>query len=422
VTAEARLRRLRIVLTLVFAGALAVGLIILALVAIETDSRSRNQAREATMSERIEASSRLIYYSADGQLRLDGLRDDDVTTGSPEVRVYKETGAGFEEIFRGRGPHLPLSEASIDEVAANAVRSQSSSSLTTTDRDGEGVELLATPFYSDLTDRPAGAVLSATATGPASDDHRDLVAAMLIGCAGLLVLATGAGWLLAGRSLRPASRGLAQQEALLADAAHELRNPIASIQSILEAAEIDPTTSERAVRTALDSTRQVSDTVETLLVRARVEAGAEDIRRVPLRLDQVVVDVVGEHDPGGEITVTSPDTVIEGDPVLVRIALRNLVENALRHGRLPGADPEIEVEVEPGLVRISDRGPGPPAGHLDGFHRFRDASPGGSGLGLSIGAWIAEAHGGSLTLKGRAGGGTVALLRLGPITTPKQAR
>jgi len=413
VSAEARLRRLRIILTLVFAGALAVGLIILALVAIETDSRSRSQAREATMSERIEASSRLIYYSADGELRLDGLRDDDATTGSPEVRVYRATAAGFEEIFRGRGPHLPLTDSSIDEVAGRAVRSQSSASLTTTDVRGEGVELLATPFYSDLTDRPAGAVVSATATGPASEEHRDLVAAMLIGCAGLLVLATGAGWILAGRSLRPASRGLAQQEALLADAAHELRNPIASIQSVLEAAEIDPATSERAIRTALASTRQVSSTVETLLVRARVEAGAESIRRVPLRLDQIAADVVSEQAPEGEIVLRAPETVIEGDPVLVRIALRNLVENALRHGHRPGREPEIEVVVEPGLVRVADRGPGPPAGRQDGFHRFRDASPGGSGLGLSIAAWIAEAHDGSLTLEGRPGGGTEALLRLG---------
>lgn len=412
-TAEARLRRLRIILTLVFAGALAIGLIILALVAIETDSRSREQAREATMSERIEASSRLIYYSADGQLRLDGLRDDDATTGSPEVRVYRESGSGFEEIFRGRGPHLPITESSIDKVAGNAVRSEASASLTTEDQDGEGVELLATPFYSDLTDQPAGAVISATATGPASDEHRDLVAAMLIGCASLLVLATGAGWLLAGRSLRPASRGLAQQEALLADAAHELRNPIASIQSVLEAAEIDPATREQAIHTALGSTRQVSSTVETLLVRARVEAGAETIRRVPLRLDQIVTDVVTEQAPGGEVAIEAPETVIEGDPVLIRIALRNLVENALRHGRLPDADPEIEIRVEPGLVRVSDRGPGPPATRQDGFHRFRDASPGGSGLGLSIAAWIAEAHGGSLTLGGRDGGGTDAVLRLG---------
>lgn len=409
---EARLRRLRIILTLVFAGALAVGLVILALVAIGTDSRSRADAREATMSERIEASSRLIYYSAGGELRLDGLQDDDATAGSPEVRVYEETADGFREIFRGRGPHLPLTPESVDQVAARAVNSQSSASLTTEDESGEQVELLATPFYSDLTDRPPGAVVSATATGPAGDEHRNLVVAMLIGCGGLLLLATGAGWLLAGRSLRPAARGLAQQEALLADAAHELRNPIASIQSVLEAAEIDPGSQEDAIRSALVSTRQVSSTVETLLTRARVEAGSEELRRVPMRLDQIAGDVAREVDPETKIDLDLEETVVIGDPVLIRIALRNLIDNAVRHGRLPGAEARIRVEVGPGRFRVLDRGPGPPVTGEEGFHRFRESAPGGTGLGLSIASWVAEAHGGSLTLAAREGGGTVAALTL----------
>lgn len=408
---EARLRRLRIILTLVFAGALAIGLIILAVVAIETDSNSREQARDATMSERVEASSRLIYFSAGGELRLDGLRDDDATVGSPEIRVYRETPDGFAEVFRGRGPHLPLTEGSVDEAASRAVRSESRIRLETTDADGTAVVIVATPFYEG--DRPAGAVISATPADSGDGGHRDLVIAMLIGCGALLILATGAGWLLAGRSLRPAARGLAQQEALLADAAHELRNPIASIRSVLEAAEIDPDSRERAIRTALDSTRQIGDTVDSLLLRARIEAGAESIRRAPFRLDQVVTDLASELDPEGTVKVEAGETVAEGDPVLVRIALRNLIENALRYGRRPDAQPEIEITVEPDRVLVMDRGPGPPSGVQDGFHRFREGSPGGTGLGLSIAAWIAEEHGGSLRLEERAGGGTVASLRLG---------
>lgn len=409
---ETRLRRLRVILTLVFAGALATGLIILALVAIETDSNSRDQARDATMSGRIEASSRLIYNSADGQLRLDGLRGDDATTGSPEVRVYRETGSGFKEIFRGRGPHLPLTTDSVKEVARRAVNTQASAGLTTTDLRGEGVALLATPFYSDVTDRPAGAVVSATATAEAGNGHRNLVVAMLIGCAALLVMATGAGWLLAGRSLRPASRGVAQQEALLADAAHELRNPVASIQSVLEAAEIDPSSREQAIGTALASTRQLSSTVDTLLLRARIEAGAESIRKVPLRLDQIAADLAAELGPDGEIAVEGGPAVFEGDPVLMRIALRNLIDNAVRHGQAGGAGSasEIEVTVKPDLVQVKDRGPGPPETGKEGFHRFREGSPGGTGLGLSIAAWVAETHNGELTLEPRPGGGTVASL------------
>ncbi|MDQ2622931.1 MAG: ATP-binding protein, partial [Actinomycetota bacterium] len=86
--------------------------------------------------------------------------------------------------------------------------------------------------------------------------------------------------------------------------------------------------------------------------------------------------------------------------------------NAIRHGRLPGEAARIEVTVRPDGVETADRGPGPPPGAETGFHRFRSSTPGGTGLGLSIAAWIAEAHGGDLTLAPRPGGGTVARLRL----------
>lgn len=414
---EARLRRLRISLTAIFTAALAFGLIVLALIAIETDSRSRTEAREAVMSERIEASSRLIFYTNDGELRLGGLRDDEATAGSPEVRAYLSTPQGFRQVFRGRGPHLPLADKSVQQVSEAAVRDQARSSLTAADRDGEEVTLLATPFYSDVTGQPAGAVLSASPTSPPDDSRRNLIAAMLIGCAVLLVLAAGTGWILAGRSLRPAARGLAEQEALLADAAHELRNPIASIQSALEGAELEPSSREEAIRTALASTRSAGQTVDTLLRRARVESGAESLRQVQLRLDQVVDDVVDEHraDAGSdaEIAVTGGPAVVEGDPVLIRVAVRNLLDNAVRHGRLPGEVARINLTVTTTSVTVADQGPGPPTAG-DGFHRFREGSPGGSGLGLSIAAWVAEAHGGSLRLDPRPGGGTVAVLGLAP--------
>ena len=133
-----------------------------------------------------------------------------------------------------------------------------------------------------------------------------------------------------------------------------------------------------------------------------------------MRLDQITGDVIAGLPEGSAVRFDSRETVVEGDPVLLRIALRNLIDNAIRHGHLPGSEPEIEVELLPGEIRVKDRGPGPPETAGEGFHRFREGSPGGTGLGLSIAAWIAEAHGGTLALEGREGGGTVAVLRLGP--------
>lgn len=409
---EARLRRLRVTLTLIFASALALGLLILAAIAISTDSRSRSDAVDATMTERIAASSRLIYYSGDGRLRLDGLTDDDATIGSPEVLVNLEAPSGFRQVFRSRGPHLPLTADSLDRVSRRAVDTEANSRLATKDRDGDPVTLIATPFY-DPAGKPAGAVVSATATSVSRDDHRRLVIAMAAGCGALLLLAAAAGWILAGRSLKPAAAGMAQQEALLADAAHELRNPIASIQSVLEGAELDPATRESAIRTAIDSSRRMGDTVEALLARGRVEARSEDLRKVPMRIDQIVEDLASEIPDGADLEYRGGETVVQGDPVLVRIALRNLIDNAVRHGAGDGdGRARIEVSASEGAVTVADRGPGPPEIEGEGFHRFRQGSPGGSGLGISIAAWIAEAHGGSLAIERRPGGGTEATLDL----------
>lgn len=398
-------------LTVIFTSALALGLVFLAAIAISTDSRSRDEAVDATMSERVAASSRLVYYSGDGRLRLDGLADDDATVGSPEILVNQRVPGGFREVFRSRGPHLPLTPDSLDEISRRAVETEANARLSTKDRAGRSVTLIATPFY-DGAGEPAGAVVSATATAATDEDHRRLMISMAAGCGALLLLAAGTGWILAGRSLKPAAAGMAQQEALLADAAHELRNPIASIRSVLEGAELDPSTRESAIRTAIASSRRLGDTVEALLARGRIESRSEDLRKVPMRVDQIVEDLGATIPETAELDYHGGETVVQGDPVLVRIALRNLIDNAVRHGADAEGLARIEVSAGDGLITVADRGPGPPEIEGDGFHRFRQGSPGGSGLGISIAAWIAEAHGGSLTIGPRRGGGTEATLDL----------
>lgn len=412
---EARLRKLRITLTVIFTSALALGLLVLAAIAISTDSRSRQNSVDAAMTERTAAASRLIYYSADGQLRLDGLADDDATIGSPEILVYRETNDGFEGVFRSRGPHLPLTRSSVEEAARRAVESEQNARLSTEDRTGAKVTLIATPFYNGA-GKPAGAVVSATGTAATEDDHRQLIFAMALGCGALLLLAAGAGWVLAGRSLRPAAAGMAQQEAFLADAAHELRNPVASVRSVLEGAELDPSTQEAAIRTAIETARRMGDTVEALLARGRIESRSEELRQVPMRIDQIVADLEEELPDGADLVYEGGPAILEGDPVLVRIALRNLIDNAVRHGRSPDGASRVEVSAGTGKVTVSDRGPGPPQISSDGFHRFREGTPGGSGLGISIAGWIADAHGGSLRIEERPGGGTRSILDLGERT------
>lgn len=413
--AAERLRRLRISLTALFTVALAVGLGVLALVAAHTDSRLRSGTLEAEMERRVAGSTRLLYYTNSGELKLDGVRDDDLTVGTPEVRVLLGTGAQPHEIFRSRGPHLLLDPAPLAAVSHEAVSGDASIRATIRDRRGRDVRLVAAPFYNDATERPAGAVVSATSLQPSDDSHRQLVATLVIGCGALIVLAAAAGYALAGRSLRPAARGLEQQEALLADAAHELRTPVAAIRAQLEAGQLDPATREAAIAGAIRTSERMGHTVAALLARARLEAGTEAAVRSKLRLDQLAENVAAEEAQGDEIVVRTEPSVVRGDPDLLRIAIRNLIDNAQRHGDAGEGSARVEVSVSDSTLTVADRGSGFPANLVEqGIGRFRAGSGGNTGLGLSIAAWIAEAAGGQLTIHEREGGGALVKLTMQP--------
>jgi two-component system OmpR family sensor kinase len=410
--AVARLRRLRLSLTLLFTVAMALGLAALALLVIHKDSEARLDSLEGAMGRRVSGASRLIYYSNRGHLRLDGLREDDLTAGTPEVRVFDGTGPHPRQVFAGVRHGLPLSYSQLATVAHQASESEALVAVTVTDARGTRVRLLAGPFFRDPDGDAAGAVVSAASLAATEAAHRELVATLIAGCVGLLLLAALGGYLLAGRSLRPAMRSLTQQEALIADAAHELRTPVASIRATLEAAQLEPSRTDTAVEEARATSARMGDTLDALLAWARLEAGTEPRQATELRLDQLVGDVVGEIGAAGKIAVEAEPSVVVGDPDLIRIAVRNLLDNAIRHGSA-AEEAEIEVTVAAGTVAVADRGPGLAAAKAsDGIGRFRSGSPSGTGLGLSIAARVAELHGGELTARDRAGGGTELMLSL----------
>jgi signal transduction histidine kinase len=140
-------------------------------------------------------------------------------------------------------------------------------------------------------------------------------------------------------------------------------------------------------------------------------------------LDEVVADVVkaarvlaSRRDVSID-AATIPSAALNGDEDLVRRLMVNLLDNAIRHTR-PGSTVRVDLEQAPGGygLSISDRGPGIPADvqpHI--FERFyradtartrRGDADGGAGLGLALARWIAEVHGGRLTLARSSGAGT----------------
>jgi two-component system OmpR family sensor kinase len=219
--------------------------------------------------------------------------------------------------------------------------------------------------------------------------------------------------------------GLARERRFVADASHELRTPLALIKTELELALRRSRTTEEleaAIRGAAEDTERLSRIADDLLLLARAEQG-----RVPLRREQVdvadVLEVVAERfksraeSEGRDLLVTSDDDplVVSADRSLLEQALANMVDNAFTHG---GGRVTLTADQRNGSaeLHVLDEGEGFPADFLDlAFERFSRAqktTADGSGLGLAIVETIAEAHDGRAGAANAPGGGTDVWLAL----------
>ncbi len=204
-----------------------------------------------------------------------------------------------------------------------------------------------------------------------------------------------------------------------AETAHELRTPLAAARAQAQRL-LDVTTEETARRHAEALVRQLDRLTRVatrLLQVARIESGAT-LRREPVDL-VVVARLVVEEFPeaiGSErlrIEVSGHPAEVVGDIDAIAVALRNLIENALKHG---GKDAWVTVLVEDGAIYVVDDGPGVPAEMLGKlvrpFERGITAAA-GSGLGLAITNAIARQGGALLELRSPIVGnrGFAAILR-----------
>src|SRR5262245_9109297 len=212
-----------------------------------------------------------------------------------------------------------------------------------------------------------------------------------------------------------------------ADAAHELRTPIAGLRARLEVTVGGPgdVVSYRAgVLDALEQTERLEHLAEDLLELSRIEAGAGESE--PVRLDDIVREaaeflepVAAEQRRSFECHATTP-AVVRGVPALLRRLVLNLLDNAFKHTT---AGTAVRVTVERDgpevLLEVADRGPGIAAHDVervfDRVPRGRAAGA-GAGLGLAICREIALRHGGTITIDGARAGGARVLVRLPPMS------
>jgi len=213
---------------------------------------------------------------------------------------------------------------------------------------------------------------------------------------------------------------LGVQQRFVADAAHQLRTPLAALKVQIERTlrESQSAQDGEALEQMRRSVDRLTRLANQLLTLARAEPGAESrLRFEPLDLRALAFEVGSSYVPralqqgadlgfaGGEATVR-----VMGDALLLGELLRNLLDNALAYGRRDG---RITLGVEDGVrpaLYVEDDGPGIPESEREAvfarFHRLPGSAGGGSGLGLAIVREIARAHGAEAGLETPPGGGT----------------
>jgi signal transduction histidine kinase len=209
-------------------------------------------------------------------------------------------------------------------------------------------------------------------------------------------------------------RAFERERSFTADASHELRTPLSILKAEVDLALAGERSREElvaALRSASEEIDRLARLADDLLVLARADDGRLPLSLEPVELRELATRVAGRFAAHAAAAARSVEVlpgepvVVSGDPLRLEQAISNLVDNALRYGA--GA---VTVRVDHGAIHVTDEGPGFMDEQLDrAFDRFEGA---GAGLGLSIVAAIARAHGGSAHVGNRPQGGADVWIEL----------
>jgi signal transduction histidine kinase len=258
-----------------------------------------------------------------------------------------------------------------------------------------------------------------------------LLLQVLAGASLLGVAASAAiSYWLSRRALQPVRVAMQRQRDFVADAAHELRTPLAIMRTAAELglSNGEAMDQEVALEQTLAQNAHLTQLVDSLLLLARADSGTMTLERQPIDLGNLVRETAAsiavlaeEREVRLDVRATE-DLRVLGDAGRLRQLLLILLDNALKHTPDGGS-------IMIGLVRagnraqltVQDTGPGidpPDLPHIfDRFYRADRARAGeGVGLGLAIGRWIVEAHGGRIAAANAPAGGAIFTVTL-PLAT-----
>jgi OmpR-family two-component system manganese-sensing sensor histidine kinase len=272
---------------------------------------------------------------------------------------------------------------------------------------------------------------------------RQLVRDLSLGTTLVVALVAAIGWLLSGLAIAPVRDSYQRLKQFTADASHELRNPIAVIQTNVQVAlsdpDPDPVEQQEQLKVVERLTRRLGRLVDDLLFLARQDSGMIQMKSDRLPLDNLLEEVVEEQmaiatEKKVTLTLTfdppSEGWIIQGDhDQLIRL-FTNLISNAVQYTPADGSVDVLVQRAKPTgssiQVQIKDTGYGIPEAALPYlFDRFYRVDPArshgktgtGSGLGLAIAKVITENHQGHIHVDSTPGKGTVFTVVLPAVGT-----
>jgi two-component system, OmpR family, phosphate regulon sensor histidine kinase PhoR len=210
----------------------------------------------------------------------------------------------------------------------------------------------------------------------------------------------------------------------VANASHELRTPLANISGYVEtltddSAGGDADTRKRFLSIIASEVKRLSALIEDLMSLSRIEADKNVEPRELIDLGPLIARVIGERRELIIMDIENADWLIRGDVAQISQLTHNLIDNAVKYGKV-GGDVTVTLTKLPKdqiSLSVSDQGIGIPREHIprltERFYRIdagRSQSAGGTGLGLSIVKHIAERHRANLNIKSEIGKGTIVSL------------
>jgi signal transduction histidine kinase len=232
---------------------------------------------------------------------------------------------------------------------------------------------------------------------------------------------------------------LAETQRFTSDASHELRTPLTALRTLGEVALREGCDAE-SLRTALgemlEVTSRMNRLIDQLLLLARSDADALPAQVTEVEVSKLLREVaeslaVLAEERRQSLTVAAPEgLLLRADEEWLRVALMNLVQNAIRHGP-EGSVVRVSAMRRgyEGVIEVEDDGPGIALEHheriFERFYRVDEAraqASGGVGLGLAIAKWAVERGGGSIGLRSSPGKGATFWIRLPGVTAGGQPK